>query len=89
MHMLAISPPSGWELMLILGIFVLLFGARKLPELAGSVGKSITSFKRGVDDAKAEDAEADGTTFTDDPTSPQSGDPTAPQSGDPTGPREG
>lgn len=43
------------ELLIALGIFVLLFGARKLPELGSSVGKSIQNFKRGMAEANAED----------------------------------
>ncbi|MEE8603669.1 twin-arginine translocase TatA/TatE family subunit [Euzebya tangerina] len=42
----------------IIGIIVLallLFGSRKLPELGSSVGKTITSFKRGLADAREED----------------------------------
>lgn len=48
---------GGPELIIVLAIFVLLFGARKLPELGSSVGKSIKNFKRGIDDADAEDEE--------------------------------
>jgi len=43
------------EIGLILAGFVLLFGARKLPELGGSIGKSIQNFKRGMNDAATED----------------------------------
>ena len=45
---------GGPELIIVLAIFVLLFGARKLPELGSSIGKSIKNFKRGIDDASAE-----------------------------------
>lgn len=42
------------ELIIILAVIILLFGARKLPELANSIGKSIQEFrkasKEGVDD---------------------------------------
>ncbi len=48
---------GGPELIIVLAIFVLLFGAKKLPELGGSIGKSIKNFKRGIDDASAEDDE--------------------------------
>ena len=42
-------PTLGWwELIVILAIVVLLFGSRKLPELARSVGKSIVEFKKGM-----------------------------------------
>jgi sec-independent protein translocase protein TatA len=40
--------PGGWELILILLAVLLLFGGRKLPELASSMGSSITMFKRGL-----------------------------------------
>ena len=49
--------PGGSEWLIILVIVVLLFGAKKLPELGGSVGKSIKEFKRGVTDGKADDDE--------------------------------
>jgi sec-independent protein translocase protein TatA len=36
------------ELIIILAIVLILFGAKKLPELAGGMGKAIKSFKKGV-----------------------------------------
>jgi sec-independent protein translocase protein TatA len=63
MTTLAITLPGGAEWGIILLIFVLLFGARKLPELGSSVGKTIKNFKRGVaegsEDDQPEAAEAD------------------------------
>lgn len=47
--------PSGAELLIILFIVLLLFGARKLPDLAGSMGKSIKEFRRATKDAMEED----------------------------------
>jgi sec-independent protein translocase protein TatA len=44
------------ELIIILLIVVLLFGARKLPDLARSLGRSIAEFKKG----KAESEKALG-----------------------------
>jgi sec-independent protein translocase protein TatA len=52
---------GGPELVIILVIFILLFGARKLPELGSSVGKSIKNFKKGIDEGKDDDVAA-GTT---------------------------
>lgn len=45
---------GGPELIMIVVVLLLLFGAKKLPELGSSVGKSIKNFKRGIDDANAE-----------------------------------
>lgn len=50
----AITPPGAGEWIVILAIVVLLFGAKKLPELGSSVGKSIRNFKKGVEEAEAE-----------------------------------
>jgi sec-independent protein translocase protein TatA len=39
-----------WELLLILGIVVLLFGAKKLPGLATGLGQSLRAFKKSVNE---------------------------------------
>ncbi len=36
------------ELMIVFGIVVVLFGARRLPELGSGVGKAIKNFKEGL-----------------------------------------
>lgn len=45
---------GGPELMLIMFIFLLLFGANKLPELAKGLGKSIKEFKKAASGVEAE-----------------------------------
>ena len=47
--------PGGWEWIMVLALVVLLFGAKKLPELARGLGKSITNFKSGLNEAQAEE----------------------------------
>ena len=42
--------PGPMELLIILGIIMLLFGAKNLPKIARSLGSSITEFKRGHKD---------------------------------------
>ncbi|MDH5374038.1 MAG: twin-arginine translocase TatA/TatE family subunit [Acidimicrobiia bacterium] len=37
------------ELLIILGIILLLFGAKKLPDLARSLGASAKEFRKGID----------------------------------------
>jgi sec-independent protein translocase protein TatA len=52
--------PSGMELLLIFGIVVLLFGAKKIPDLAKGIGKGIKDFKSEMkDDEPAEVASTD------------------------------
>lgn len=53
------------ELIIVLVIVLLLFGAKKLPELAGSMGKSIKEFRKAAEEADA-DADDDGTSTNDD-----------------------
>jgi sec-independent protein translocase protein TatA len=43
------------ELLIILVIVLILFGANRLPELARSLGSSVKEFKKGVNEAKGED----------------------------------
>lgn len=45
----------GQELIIILVVVVLLFGARKLPELARSLGSSAKEFRKGIAEGSAED----------------------------------
>jgi sec-independent protein translocase protein TatA len=44
------------ELLIILVIVLILFGANRLPELARSLGSSVKEFKKGVNEVKAEDS---------------------------------
>ena len=56
-----IGTPQGWEWILIFLVFVLLFGAAKLPDLARGTGRALRIFKaetkglRGDDEYSTED----------------------------------
>jgi sec-independent protein translocase protein TatA len=65
-----IRPPGPWGLGIILLIILIIFGAGKLPQVAGSIGKGIREFRRakeGLEEesptkgAKASDDAADVT----------------------------
>ena len=45
------------EILLIVFVIILLFGAKKLPELARSLGKSLNEFKRGQTESTPEKKE--------------------------------
>jgi sec-independent protein translocase protein TatA len=48
------------ELIIILGIVVLIFGEKRLPELGSGVGKAIRNFKGGIKSIETEDPEKSG-----------------------------
>jgi sec-independent protein translocase protein TatA len=48
---------TGWHLVILLGVVVLLFSAKRLPDLARAVGQSARIFK-----AETKDLAADGQT---------------------------
>jgi len=50
--MLGLSP---LELAIVVVIIILLFGARRLPELGSGIGKAISNFKKGYKDGSAID----------------------------------
>lgn len=47
----------GQELLIILLIVLLIFGARKLPELARSLGASAKEFRKGIEDGSSDDTD--------------------------------
>jgi sec-independent protein translocase protein TatA len=47
--------PSGFELIVLLAVLVLLFGAAKLPTAARSIGQSIRIFKAETRDTRPEE----------------------------------
>ena len=51
---LAVFGMGGGEIVLIFAVILLLFGAKKLPELARGLGKGINEFKRASNDVTEE-----------------------------------
>ena len=46
--------PGGYEWLIILAVVVILFGGKKIPELAKGLGKGIKNFKDEMKDTKEE-----------------------------------
>jgi sec-independent protein translocase protein TatA len=70
------------ELLIVLVVAFLLFGAKKLPELARSIGRSASEFKKGIREGGAEDDEPTAASAK-----PAESTVTAKDSGPPTPPR--
>lgn len=49
-----LSNLSGWELILIFAVILLFFGAKRLPELSESLGKSLRRFKKATSEVEEE-----------------------------------
>ncbi|MEO8294357.1 MAG: twin-arginine translocase TatA/TatE family subunit [Gemmatimonadota bacterium] len=68
-----------WEILMILVVVMLLFGAKRLPEMGSSIGKGIREFKRSISDThdavmKPEDEHlSSGRQMDAPPTAPPSG----------------
>lgn len=46
----AVSWPGGWEIWLVFIVVILIFGPKKLPELARGLGKAIREFRKAKND---------------------------------------
>ncbi len=58
--------PSMPELLIVLAIVILLFGAKKIPDLAKGMGKAIKGFKKSVSDSpESKNKEGEGSSVGD------------------------
>jgi sec-independent protein translocase protein TatA len=75
---------SPWHLLILAAVFVVLFGSRKLPDAARSLGKSMRIFKaetkalRDDDDDATRQAQAQQQTVQQQPAQPMAAQPVAP-----------
>jgi sec-independent protein translocase protein TatA len=58
-NLLLFWAPGGWELIIILVIVLILFGANRLPQLAKGMGESIRNFKTGMAEGDDDDKKKD------------------------------
>ena len=62
---------GGWEFVILIGILVLLFGAKRLPDMARSIGQSARVFKGEMKGLKDDGAVKDAKNGKDAPAAPQ------------------
>lgn len=51
-----------WELLIILAIVLVVFGAKKLPEIGAGLGKGISNFRQSTKESGEVDVTPDGKT---------------------------
>ena len=56
--------PGGMELFVLVAVVVLLFGGKKIPELASGLGKGIKNFKKALKDDDEPTTTTEATTNT-------------------------
>jgi sec-independent protein translocase protein TatA len=54
MNYLLLGFLSGYEILVIALLILLMFGGKKIPELMKGLGRGVKSFKEGVNEAKDE-----------------------------------
>lgn len=57
LEIIGLGMPGQTELLVIVFVILLLFGAKKLPELSRSLGKSLGEFKKGQKEGTEPDKE--------------------------------
>lgn len=66
--LVALQMPQGWELIIILALVFLLFGAKKMPDAARGIGRSLRILKtetKGLHDEDDDDDDASSTSIAD------------------------
>jgi sec-independent protein translocase protein TatA len=62
--------PGGWEWLIIVGVLLLLFGAKRLPDMARSIGQSARVFKGEMKGLKEDEARKAAAQSADKPADP-------------------
>ncbi|MGV0645834.1 Sec-independent protein translocase subunit TatA [Mycolicibacterium sp. XJ2546] len=73
-----------WHWVIVIAVFVLLFGAKKLPDAARSLGKSMRIFKSEIKEMQSDSKQDDTTTQQATPIASERVDDTTPPPGQPS-----
>ncbi len=52
--------PGPWQIIICVVVIALLFGAKKIPEIARSLGKAKGEFKKGLQEGEKQDEPKEG-----------------------------
>ena len=63
--------PSIWQILIVLGIFLLLFGHKKIREFGKSLGEGLRDFKKGLEGKTDTPENQQPPSLTEDSTNPQ------------------
>jgi sec-independent protein translocase protein TatA len=55
----AFGQPGPWQIQICLVLIAVLFGAKRIPDLARSIGKAKGEFKKGLLEGEQDDKESD------------------------------
>jgi len=58
---------SIWQLVIVLGIVILLFGTKKLRNIGGDLGNAVKGFKKAINDDEAKQGDASASVAKDEP----------------------
>ncbi len=56
--------PGPLQMLMVVAVIILLFGAKRLPATMRSIGKSVTEFKKGIKDTADDDPDNSDTQNT-------------------------
>ena len=57
--------PRGWHFIIVVLVFLLLFGGKKIPEMLRGFGRGVAIFRQGLDEARREINKATDTDASD------------------------
>lgn len=51
--------PGPWQIVILVLVFLLLFGAKRIPQMMGSLGQGVVAFKKGINGIEDDDNKDD------------------------------
>jgi sec-independent protein translocase protein TatA len=64
--------PGPWQIVILVFVFLLLFGAKRIPQMMGSLGQGVVAFKKGINGIEDDDKKEKKSSASDDEESSES-----------------